>query len=199
MPTLIPELASLLPDNLRILIQQAGLPDLQGTLAQPSLKDGIEAWERSLSSQQPKLQFHGELKDLILAALWLLEGDLDQSHRYSQKWENSNGNYWHAIMHRREGDYGNAKYWYRRVEKHPVAEQLRERLREQKELADALGELNLSSKNKSSSSGAWLASWVDLNQKAIEERLPHQKKIAVSELAWLEWQLLLAHCLTDMR
>ena len=30
------------------------------------------------------------------------------------------GGVWHAIMHRREGDFANSKYWYRRVGKHPA-------------------------------------------------------------------------------
>jgi len=50
-----------------------------------------------------------------LAGLWLWHDCLDESHEVSQSIETSYGSHWHAIMHRREGDFGNAKYWYRRV------------------------------------------------------------------------------------
>src|SRR5262245_49015768 len=59
-----------------------------------------------------------------LAGLWLLANDLDSSHHISQELSTPEGSFWHAVMHRREGDYGNAKYWFRRVGHHPVLEAL---------------------------------------------------------------------------
>ncbi len=64
----------------------------------------------------------------VLAGLWLLHGDADASHRQSQSIEDEGrhrcGNYWHAIMHRQEPDYGNSKYWFRRVGQHPIFTEL---------------------------------------------------------------------------
>ncbi len=54
------------------------------------------------------------------AGLWLLAGDLEASHRISQSDDSPEGSFWHGIMHRRERDYSNAKYWFRRVGVHPV-------------------------------------------------------------------------------
>jgi hypothetical protein len=61
------------------------------------------------------------------AGLWLLFDFLDESHAISQEDEgNPDRDFWHAIMHRREPDAGNSKYWWRRVGAHPVLVQLRE-------------------------------------------------------------------------
>jgi len=61
------------------------------------------------------------------SGLWLAFNYLDDSHRISQDIETSTGSFWHAIMHRREPDPFNSKYWWRRVGPHAVLEQLRER------------------------------------------------------------------------
>jgi hypothetical protein len=55
-----------------------------------------------------------------LAGLWLRFDFLDESHKISQEIETPTGSFWHAIMHRREGDFGNSKYWWRRVGQHPA-------------------------------------------------------------------------------
>lgn len=55
-----------------------------------------------------------------LSGVWLLYDFLDESHTISQGIGSAEGSFWHGIMHRREGDFSNAKYWFRKVGPHPV-------------------------------------------------------------------------------
>jgi hypothetical protein len=66
----------------------------------------------------------GDMAQCCRSALWLRFGFLDQSHEISQSIGTPEGSYWHGIMHRHEPDYSNAKYWFRRVGRHPVFAQL---------------------------------------------------------------------------
>ena len=59
-----------------------------------------------------------------LSGFWLVAGDIHRSHSISQDIGNAEGSFWHGIMHRREGDFGNSKYWFRRVGNHPVFDQI---------------------------------------------------------------------------
>ena len=75
-----------------------------------------------------------DMANCCLAGVWLLHDFLDESHAISQSIDTTSGSYWHAVMHRREGDFSNAKYWFRRVGSHQVFTALGPRV---VELADA--------------------------------------------------------------
>lgn len=69
----------------------------------------------SLTSAQPP-----DLPD-TLRALWHdAKGDWDAAHTIAQDIDDATGAWIHAYLHRKEGDLGNAAYWYRRAQK-PVA------------------------------------------------------------------------------
>lgn len=59
-----------------------------------------------------------------LSGLWLAYNFHDESHAISQDLHTPEGSFWHAILHRREPDPWNAKYWWRKVGSHPVIDEL---------------------------------------------------------------------------
>ncbi len=52
--------------------------------------------------------------------LLLLNDDLQSAHPLSQDMKNATGSCWHAIIHRREGDFNNSLYWWRLTGVHPA-------------------------------------------------------------------------------
>ena len=66
------------------------------------------------------------MADAVRAGLLLRADRLDESHTISQGIDTPAGSYWHGIMHRREPDYGNSKYWFRRTGSHPLFQRLAE-------------------------------------------------------------------------
>ena len=84
---------------------------------------GNEDCEDQLSALSGAELFDDPVRDQTMAAccesgLWLLHNFLHESHEISQSIHTAEGSWWHAIMHRTEGDFSNTKYWYRRVGEH---------------------------------------------------------------------------------
>jgi len=54
----------------------------------------------------------------LLTALWYdAKGDWNKSHKITQDINGTNAAWVHAYLHRKEGDSGNASYWYSRAGK----------------------------------------------------------------------------------
>ena len=54
----------------------------------------------------------------LLEAMWYdANGQWTKAHEIAQDVETSQGAWVHAFLHRKEGDEGNAGYWYRRAGK----------------------------------------------------------------------------------
>src|SRR5689334_2836364 len=66
--------------------------------------------------------------ELAHALVLLWHDHLDASHTISQRIESADGGFIHAIMHRREPDFWNSKYWWRRVGAHPAFPEIANRV-----------------------------------------------------------------------
>jgi hypothetical protein len=61
-----------------------------------------------------------QARPALQAGIWLYVDELDRSHEISQGLKDATGSFWHGIMHRREGDFGNSHYWFNRTGHHPA-------------------------------------------------------------------------------
>ena len=58
-----------------------------------------------------------DIPSLLQALLLDAAGDWDSAHRLAQNEPGPDGSWVHAYLHRKEGDLGNAGYWYRNAGK----------------------------------------------------------------------------------
>ncbi len=67
---------------------------------------------------------------LVRGALLYAVDALDPAHRIFQDEASDLGSYWHGMMHRREADFDNARYWFRRAGRLPFFPRVQDAARE---------------------------------------------------------------------
>jgi hypothetical protein len=80
-------------------------------LAVGVVRERVAAW---LLSQRVQ----GEAGEALMGVALLWHDHLHEAHAIAQGIPNADGSMLHAIMHRREPDYWNSKYWWNRVGAH---------------------------------------------------------------------------------
>jgi hypothetical protein len=116
---------------------------------------------------------------LCQAGLLLRAGHEERAHQIAQSVNSPDGAFWHAIVHRLEGDHANSCYWYRRASDHPVFGPLSARAREI--AGDAGGFPRLAGASR----------W---DPEAFVELLGHDASGIGERIAEAEWELLFDHC-----
>jgi len=73
----------------------------------------LQEFKASLKNQLPEEHFSPALR-----ALWYdAKGDWREAHKWVQDDPSDSSSWVHAYLHRKEGDIGNASYWYQRANK----------------------------------------------------------------------------------
>lgn len=85
-----------------------------GVLSIPELEERLKP---ILTPEMPR-----QSRELSKAAVLLWHDHFEAAHEIVQDIENADGSLLHGILHRREPDFMNARYWFRRVGSHPSFE-----------------------------------------------------------------------------
>jgi hypothetical protein len=71
----------------------------------------LDEFRKSLAATEPPVGL-----TLALVGLWWDgKGDWARAHQSAQEDSSANGSWVHAYLHRKEGEKGNAAYWYQRA------------------------------------------------------------------------------------
>jgi len=79
----------------------------------PVPKMNLDDFRQSLTAAKPPT----ELTFALVGLWWDSKGDWTRAHESAQEDTGPEGSWVHAYLHRKEGDRGNAAYWYGRTGK----------------------------------------------------------------------------------
>jgi hypothetical protein len=103
-------------------------PDLHRKLT-PTEPLGWDLPEKIRTASDETISGGREIADvknfaLLRGALLNAADALDAAHRIFQDDPGDIASYWHGVMHRREGDFDNARYWFRRAGRLPISDKM---------------------------------------------------------------------------
>src|ERR1039458_8862595 len=79
-----------------------------------------EARERLRAASAVGLFAGARAPEAAPSGLYVYFSCFEEAHKIAQDIPTAEGSYWHAIVHRQEPDAGNAAYWFRQVQRHPI-------------------------------------------------------------------------------
>ena len=131
-----------------------------------------------------------DMAQSVRAGFFLIAGAFEEAHSIVQELETLEAYYWHGIIHRREPDWSNAKYWFRRLGHHLVFDDLTKLVRDQSSQSQQSGQVLFPS-------GKWDAfKFVDFCQSSESE----ENSETLDNLIFFqqyELEMLLKHCLRE--
>ncbi len=169
-------------------IQTPSLPALGPEARADALSpDQAEAAARSFCEAN---SVSGTPNALLRSAALLWHDALDESHDISQTIKSTDGSFLHGIMHRREPDSSNAKYWFRLVGDHSSFPQLANAVQSLLDSSDSAHEL------EALSGETWDPfAFVDACSRALRAG-PHSEVYqTLQQIQELELQVLVDHLL----
>jgi len=139
---------------------------------------------RQLAKHDAKKLFPASKDPLApMAGLWLYFNCFEEAHKLIDDPSSADATFWHAILHRREPDAGNAAYWFRRLGDHPIFKPL------------ALETREILKRNPTAEFriGQWDPfAFINFCERAREQPGSIQERVAM-EIQRAEWQLLFDH------
>jgi len=169
----------------------AGLPELgpgprANVLPEAALNESVKQLFQTIPSPP-------ETQELVHGLILLWHDHLDAAHGIAQEIENADGSFLHGIVHRREPDYGNAKYWFRRAGPHACFLEIVRRVTALPALK-ASRDLSV----KLAPQGEWDAfAFIDLCEQSEKAGAADATTQALREIQGIESEVLLEHWLGE--
>ncbi|MBI1917321.1 MAG: hypothetical protein HYS12_21690 [Planctomycetes bacterium] len=168
------------------IVAELLVPPRLAPLGPGSPNRAIEARLRSLTPADlfaPRRIIDADMAAACLAGLWLYHDFLDEAHTISQSIDTTSGSYWHGLMHRREPDFANSKYWVRRVGAHPIFGELAKDATERGYLSKGM---------------KWDPfAFVDYCERYLNSGGPEEE--VCRKVQGVEWELLFGYCFRQAR